>query len=242
MADRERQPSHGQWWENYYVRYFVGTVIGAAAIVFLNEFSSSPLHGRILPSLKDFKDTGAMNLAAIAALGFAYCYIASAPVLAIHAIRGQVDLVSMKIKWWFWIVTIFLVVLLCIGLAHVVPFQWHTQSFLSLVFFSLVVGVQIALIVAAHTNRFARVADFYWKLTDARSKDSLHVHEYVESYRHLREHGNAFAIIILELGLATVLVSVPSPSWLVLFLTIWVLPASYCWLIGTLLEARLTHR
>jgi hypothetical protein len=64
--------------------------------------------------------------------------------------------------------------------------------------------------------------------------------QYVESYRHLREHANAFSIILMEIVLAFVLASLPGRMWAVLVL-VWIAPASFCWLLGTELEAKLTE-
>jgi hypothetical protein len=60
--------------------------------------------------------------------------------------------------------------------------------------------------------------------------------QYVESYRHLREHGNAFFIVFLELLLGTALFYSPFP-WVAL-LALWIFPAAGVWLFGTLLENR----
>ena len=50
------------------------------------------------------------------------------------------------------------------------------------------------------------IRDFYHELATARSRGKeekkKEITEYVESYRHLREHGNAFLIILMECVLA----------------------------------------
>ena len=48
----------------------------------------------------------------------------------------------------------------------------------------------------------ARVIVYYRGLAKARAKPHESIAEYVQSYRHLREHGNAFVIVGLELVLA----------------------------------------
>ena len=60
--------------------------------------------------------------------------------------------------------------------------------------------------------------------------------KYVESYRHLREHGNAFFIALLELLLGVALFYSPVPWGVILML--WIFPTAGVWLFGTLLDNR----
>lgn len=102
---------------------------------------------------------------------------------------------------------------------------------------------------------------FYKKLDiNRRVKDNR---ELIDSYRHLREHGNAFFVVLLELLLGLGLymaskVSVIPPSVIsscaasdkscnsdisiallqtVLLILIWIIPAAMVWAIGCILEA-----
>jgi hypothetical protein len=92
----------------------------------------------------------------------------------------------------------------------------------------------------AHLAKFASVKKFYLDLGKARSVDHRRS-EYVETYRHLREHSNAYAILVLELLLAVVLANAHTRKTLGLLLIIWLLPAVYCWFVGTLLEFVFTY-
>jgi hypothetical protein len=66
-------------------------------------------------------------------------------------------------------------------------------------------------------------------------KKDLHIRELVETYRHLREHGNAFGIIVLEVLFALVIIHCK------LFgIIIWILTGVLAWIIGTYLEDKLT--
>ncbi|MGE4243256.1 hypothetical protein [Ramlibacter sp.] len=229
-----------RFWEYYAVRYFVGTVIGAIAIVAFNEYSMSPLKGQILPTLSSFKEAGAEHLVVLAALGLAYCYVASAPILAAHALRGQLDLASNKGLLTSLVpVAVAFVVLAGAGhLALSVPL-WGAK-FWAMVIVAFVLSFQVVLFMQALFSGFHRVSDYYSRLAEARAGASKTVGEYVESYRHLREHGNAFGIVLLEICLATACIAAPSVQWLSVLLVLWILPATGVWLIGTVLEARVS--
>lgn len=69
-------------------------------------------------------------------------------------------------------------------------------------------------------------------------KKNAYIKEYVESYRHLREHGNAFGIIASEICFA---------SWLILFnfsifsILLWCMLGFGAWILGVALEIKLTR-
>lgn len=73
--------------------------------------------------------------------------------------------------------------------------------------------------------------------------------EYVETYRHLREHGNSAFIFVLELVLATLVycITIPSESGakqlsaIGLLFAIWAFPAVSAHLVGQFLERRFSH-
>lgn len=74
------------WWEFYGVRYAQGTVVGALIVFFL--FSQNESLKKILFIPSDPKDFGMPHLILLAIYGLAYCYIAIAPILIMHAGRG----------------------------------------------------------------------------------------------------------------------------------------------------------
>src|SRR5687767_10548450 len=81
------EASAGRWWEQYYVRYFVGTVVGVIVIFALREKAIlASEFAAFVPAVNDI-DPG--EFAAVAFAGLAYCYVSSAPVLALHGVRGD---------------------------------------------------------------------------------------------------------------------------------------------------------
>jgi len=68
------------------------------------------------------------------------------------------------------------------------------------------------------SNKFVAIRQFYRNLSLARI--AADARDYVESYRHLREHGNAYSIIILEFILAPAVMAAKEPwhlAWSHLF-------------------------
>src|SRR5581483_9438366 len=205
MTDKEK--SSGRWWEYYFIRYSFGTVIGAA-LIFLLADSIEPLKKLMSTVLADPKNVGTKDLTILAASGFVYCYVASAPMLALHAMRIQLfaildtkpaqrshntdELLGVEFSWIFAILPATLVLALLAGLSYLFSQNWH-RSLLGLISFSLVVFCQMTLILSAHRDDFIKIRRFYRRLTNARSSEKSE--EYVESYRHMREHSNAYSII-----------------------------------------------
>ncbi len=241
MSDTEKSKNASHWWEYYVVRYFIGTIVGAGAILMFNEESASPLKGALFPAISSFKDAGIHHLLVLIALGLAYCYIASAPILTMHALRAQIEFDSKRCfsSASAWFVAFFSILLISAYLFLSLPLS--SWRFIAIVFVCLILALQFTLFVEAKQNSFEKITNYYWSLSSARASAAPQVQEYVESYRHLREHGNAFAIIIFELGFAMAAISVPSLSMLAILLLLWVIPAAGVWMVGTVLETKLAN-
>ncbi len=240
--EKKRDRPYGRWWDNYFVRYFFGTVVGAAIVLIIGERIAGRFAGS--PTLRDFIDTllfnakgmGVGNLIGLGAFGLTYCYIASAPMLILHAGRALLfDPARVNVNNRFWILISVTGVSLCVAVCLLFRGPGRGLFITALPSF-LFFCVQATLIVMAHVDRFVVIKDFYINLGQARSNE-LPGSEYVDSYRHLREHSNACAIIVLELVLACVLLPLAqSNRCLMVSLVAWLLPAGYCWFIASLLE------
>lgn len=255
MATPEsKEKAFGRWWEYYFIRYFFGTIVGGVIIVILAQRSPAPLSNLVFTSANTKQE---LSLTAIAVLGLAYCYIASAPLLCLHAIRPRLlAAIGMQSeiqnttpgisalgtrKWKLGLSPLILMLTELAGLCWLIGDGPRTspRDCLALLALVLILVVEVGIIVKAQFDRFGRVTDFYWRLAKARSAEGNQADEYVESYRHLREHGNAYAIIFLEFAWAPILAAAKNQYELMVILILWVLPAAYCWLIATQLEANL---
>lgn len=229
-----------RWWENYLVRYFVGTAVGAAIILILVDSSLSSFKSIVFSSSAKDSTVKDVNLWVLVAGGLAYCYFASAPMLTLHATRAQLGLVEMRLRWKRFAYFIIAIITLTLALKFLFKVEWTAVRVLELLLFSLVFGTQIVLLIEGHLKSFSPIQLFYENLSQQRSEgeDDLKTSEYIESYRHLREHANAYAIIVLELVLALVLSAVHADWQKITILLLWVAPSGYCWLIASVLEAR----
>jgi hypothetical protein len=229
-----------KWWEYYAVRYLVGTIVGAGIVAFLNQHPSSPFDGT-LSSLKEFKDASFKDVTLFAAIGFAFCYVASAPILTIHATRENLRFTKISGK------PVSTISLLVVSFGVPGLIAWKFLPAIPTVVIAIIIGIQLYLLLRTSLLRFNDLEQFYVSLSTVRAQakktdPNLPVKEYVESYRHIREHGNAFLILVMEAGLGFVLINIPCLTYTVPILLAWILQATTAWLIGTILESRLTHK
>jgi hypothetical protein len=225
---KAERPMSNLWWQQYTVRYFIGTIVGIFVIFLLR--AHGPLHCEIASLIPRLEDIDAKKLIAVAALGLAYCYVASAPILTLHAVRGSVKMDS----GWFNIAMLALVtapIWMMFGVDHygVAPLQVTALV--------IIVGGQCLLIVLASLGRFRRLKQFYDDLVEARLYNWSTKRDYVDSYRHLREHGNALAIVFCELALGAILSTVQTGRDGLVVIALWVAPGAWCWVVGSVLEA-----
>lgn len=237
MSGTENKSGDSHWWEVYFVRYFVGTVVGGAIILYLNASETSSLYNLIIPGVTDVSKFDNQLLLLLATMGLAYCYISSAPILVFHATRGVFLALDTKVyQWSFWGSLAF------VGVMEAGFYFFHTDTGMKtmspFVLFSLVMLPQIVLLCLSFPNKGERVHSYYRALTKARSRDLEEASQYMESYKHLREHGNAFFILLFELMFGTILALVPTPTMAFNALLAWIMPAALVWLIGTVLEYR----
>lgn len=232
MAKKENR-----WWEFYLVRYFIGTITGALIISYLT-LNNQALNKLVISSDSSTSWTEVLkaNFWIFILLGFAYCYISSAPILVFHACRAYFKSKKNKgLNHKTKVITIIVYIILLLGL---IAFSFCLNQFYFLhwaLLFIIIITQSILIIRGIFNNR---VANFYKKLTADRKneKKDKKRDNYIESYKHLREHGNAFSILIAELALGYILMGLTEINHMIIVISLWILPASYVWLIGTSLE------
>lgn len=244
--------SDGNWWEFYGIRYAQGTVVGAMIVYFL--FSQNVNLKGMLFTPAEAKDFGIAHLTLLAVYGLTYCYIASAPILVLHAGRGLFfksktnprvfDGVLMRAIALF---SIPLAAVLIYGFSYSHGFG-DVDAILALVVYSLILGLQILVLVGIFKLRWNEVISYFNEIVQKRAE-----HEesgYVESYKHLREHGNSFFIVFLQFLLAIPIYvfackkgigSEDSIRNLFLLVFIWVIPAACIWGFGNKVENNLQN-
>lgn len=264
-----REESDARWWESYLVRYAIGTIIGAlCAYALLNAIGGNVMSKALMmppvseqqidvlanackevnanacvAQLQIYQDLYGFNLPQLLLLGIyglAYCYLASAPGLVVHAIRRQ--LMSEDQCAWYvkYAVILFAAVLL-------IPFAaWMTNgntAVASAVLFSATMLMVWQLFALKNEYRQKdEVLSFNECLHRARRYPKISL----DSYRHLREHGNAFFIVVLELMFLAVALSVyelfgANPYWPAL-LVFWIVPGAAVYFLGHRIESLMVEK
>lgn len=254
MSD-DKTLENGKWWEFYFVRYFVGTVTGMGLVAFLNFDSNSPLQGKILPNLTDITSLDFAHATVLGAIGLAFCYVSSAPILTMHAFRGMfTSRWSDESRLWCCkygnaqivvLVTIFAVLVFANIQIYDVLFPCDKNrglNIFSMSGLSLAFGLQLCMIFSSLVAKKNYITEYYQKLSKERTKKTdtkKPQKEYIESYKHLREHGNAFFILLFEMVFTLALYSVENPIYSVIILLVWIAPSCFIWVLGTRLELSL---
>ncbi len=231
MPKTKKADSDPRWWESYFVRYLIGTITGAAIIYFLSA-SGKFKYLFDFPGMLNKDNTQYFGLLLLGVSGFAFCYVASGPMLVFHATRGiySSTMVMDTIKISISITALF--ALLAFGLMG--------YSFIATPPYLFILFAQCTLLLCSFTESKKELIQFYKKLAGKRTDDNHD--EYIESYRHLREHGNAIMIIPLEIILGIMLFYLPGSTDLEKNITvgavffIWILPAGLAWFIANMLE------
>jgi hypothetical protein len=221
------------WWKNYYVRYFLGTAFAIPLVLVLSK------NVRWIGDLGDFSQKPWMSAVVVSFGGLAFCYAASAPILVFHSVRSAIwqKANASRVAVYFLLAasTSALIAAFIARFAHFTAPDWALA-----IPFAAVVALQIACLFVLAT-RLDTAQKFYSHLAKLRA-DSPGVKsarsEYVESYRHLREHGNAFSILSMEITLTLALIGLGQSKVAFAFVLLaWILPSTIAWIVGTSLEA-----
>lgn len=216
---------NNRWIDQYLLRYAVGTIVGAAIVAYL--FLRLPETVRTqLPAL----DTGG-TVAVLTAAGLAFCYVASAPLLVFHVSRALFFSIQRE-RRRLGLILIPTIALLFFGVSILWLGNSATWSFAFAVLAAISSGQILAVCVLRKEREF--ISAFYRELANARKAEE---NDIVESYRGIREHGNAYAILLLEVLLGVILIALmDEPATIqslnsvfpaVLgFIAVWITPAS----------------
>lgn len=252
----------GRWWEFYFVRYAMGTIVGATIVNQLMRVDGQ-LRDALLWGVSGVKVDGAAALLLLGSYGLVFCYVASIPVLILHIARSLLPTISTPSneRWARYQrialnALIPIIIWVAFSAAIMLPRVLlgandidRTIGRIELWVLMLCLGLSPMLITLA-IIRSRNSYGFYKKLARARSIQNNNG-ELVTSYRHLREHGNSIFIVILEglLGLClfgahrmatsvtgSLLILPPQFYLYGLVLFVWTLPGALVWFFATLIE------
>lgn len=257
----ERMSEGSRWWEFYFVRYAIGTLTGA---LFVNQIARiSPELGRAVFFGIDPMREVAFGIPLVLGYGLLFCYVASIPVLVLHSARlirpkilSMSPMSGAQIKDVIAVAAIAALGIALLAAIRILPGKLADQSFLIQVGIYSILGMlwlewaALAWLLAHLEQAFKALE----KLARARERNR-NAGGLIDSYRHLREHGNSIFIVLLELILGGVLLgilhlivndqSVPSGEKVQVFLRytapvvlLWMLPGAIVWRVSTSFERR----
>ncbi|WP_109127128.1 hypothetical protein [Dyella sp. C11] len=253
----------GRWWEFYFVRYAMGTVIGALVVITLMHID--PALNRVLGRLLDGLDGGG-RFAVLGGLGLVYCYISSIPILVLHAGRLLLPIGPRMVKrsklrklYEEALPAVFTATVYAFSVLYVfVQFELLRSPELdnriaNLSFLAFIVTVMVLAGLTFSLTFFrSRCYQFYKNLAKARARQG-DAGELITSYRHLREHGNSIFIVALEAVFGLTMLSayrvasglkhehlglIYAPQFYLygVIAMAWILPGVAVWLFATLIE------
>lgn len=257
--------SNTRWWEFYFVRYAIGTLVGAFVISQTVRISPS-LREVMLFGLGDEPTIPRASL--LLGYGLLLCYIASVPILVLHAsrfaigrahsvreaARGAVSNWFLEWRWVLCFVFAALSMFLIVSVFRDVTRNVESEGFLlGLIFWAVLLTLALEYVAAFVMLVYNdRIYDGMKRLAEARAKNEDRG-GLIESYRHLREHGNSLFIVGLELVLGAALIGMvriiendvnvqdkvfECTRWGVSLLTAWMLPGIAVWFLGSIVERR----
>lgn len=232
--------AQSKWVDRYLLRYGPATVFGAFFLAYL-------YHNRRQFGLPIDLRLDRLELASIFVVGgFLFAYLASAPVLVFHFSRCL--FLPRKRYWFIWCGSSVFTLLGALAL-----FWWLTAMGVEgavAVFGAIALVLWLLAVILAYASiiRRAEICSFYVSLARMRKNRDPGL---VESYRTLREHGNAFYVIFWEIVLALVILAmlrvyavaeVKDFAVLLLFVVLsWIAPAAMAWLVAGNLEVDLVE-
>lgn len=186
------------------------------------------------------KQTGFPILAAIVLVvaGFLYMYFSSMIILILHGIRFVwigyfVNSKKIDRKDVIFLLSLFLIlffIIMC-GTTELIQINTFIVTFLIMTTLILLfpkVGV-FYLYLSKYRGSITKISEKTGGLQDTVKS------EYIESYKHLREHGNAFGIIVCEIVFAGWLIMWDFSFWAIFY---WCLIGFTSWILGSYLEIK----
>jgi hypothetical protein len=234
---------NGNWWEFYGIRYAQGAVVGALLVFLI--FSQNETLKKILILPAENKDFGVPHLILLAVYGLVYCYISSAPILIMHAARGLLFKSAINpnpSEGWISRLLTILGPSVAIVLFYWLIFDRDFSKCAAIFLFCLLVLFQFRLIYEVFYKSWPVTINYYKSIIGKRAIGANL--EFVESYKHIREHGNSFLIVIFQFLLAVPLFMIvglaktpeSTISNLMTLVIFWIFPGSFIWMFGNKLE------
>lgn len=261
-----------RWWEYYLPRYLMPSIAGAVIVNWLCWYAGDEFRALLLLPAPG-KPIDAASLTLLFLYGNLFCYVASYPVLVFHATR----VMDFSESEWRHLpgdgYLIAVVLVACaFGFHYVPPEHRYVPAFLTAAVFSAIQLVRFwktffpRFAVKGHADPVSPAYYYSYVLAHRRGipaeetetdedgtltkSKNLWRQEIMDTYRHLREHGNSAFIFVLELALAALsycVVTRPGQSTghlfgaLGLLFAVWAVPSVFVHLLAQYLERRFSR-
>jgi hypothetical protein len=237
--EKPQETNNSRWWEYYAVRYALGVGIGTPLIGLLWQ-QYHPLIPLSIKITSPFDST--ISALLWGAGGMAFCYVASVPMLTFHSTRRALTNSPASRT------TLFGCAILSVLIGIV----------FDLCFLNSILALKIAATIMLVIT-FSLQLYFLWKVLSEVKETQIFYDDLqktraqrpgiVESYRHMREHGNSVSIVLCEVLLAfclwvlkpTAVGEASAIARVCLIIGIWLLPSSLVWLVGSSLERHVSR-
>lgn len=253
--EKTMKSSTNRWWESYLVRYLMPSIAGAIIVNWMREKSQDLSNILFLPNISS--GTNNINTATVVLLflyGNLFCYISSFPILVFHGTRVLDNGYKGKVHYnllngYVWIV---ITGLISFGIINNVREDHRiTYAILVAIVYSTIqcIKIYISTRIKIKLNddiELTSPAYAYAKILaeERTGKENYNMRkDIMETYKHIREHGNSAYIFIHELVFgALCYVALFKNGYelnikmLVVLLLIWVTPAMMVHYYGQHLE------
>lgn len=274
--------SGSRWWEFYFVRYALGTLFGALLIQGMasadKRIAEFLFFSNSSATTQEVASVPLLGLPVLFAYGLAFCYISSIPILTFHAARTalwrthkndkyevifsrltRIYTQGKKVEKNLLSLIIMLLVLWPLTSGTIIAFQTFESGLISNSFVTYLLVITCLLVL---TSQFAAVALLAFgrqkiygnlkRLSKARENNE-NKGGFIDTYRHLREHGNSVAILVLEAILGASLIGIIShfsghpeienelrsmAASCFALLILWVTPGASVWFLAGWIESK----
>lgn len=208
----------------------------------------------------DITEINLSNIFILGIFGFLYMYISSIPIYFLHITRGALTGSQLKLLvfgflyilvWFLWILawlaaedflylgqqTIFLNLVSMLTLGIILLLSKAIDETLPNIFKYLKKSTlkrDIVLNIQKETESQSKI--ILSPLKKYCLEYSEFSPEYITSYKHMREHGNAFSVILTEILFAWLLIQF---NFSIYFIVFWLCLGSFGWFLGTYLEFKM---
>lgn len=218
-----------RWWESYLVRYLVGNIFAVLSLFYLfvnydkeigDRFCHYDKSTMICKNIEDNKTTFSTEV-------FGFIFQNTKKINSTYPIIVEDIVLNSKYQQHKITTTdISFVALLIMGL---LGFMYMYIASIPIYFLHIVRG-------GFNTFEFYKKSAFKRDKVKEKGYAGSITETYIESYKHMREHGNAFGIILMELLFAGFLIMC---NFSIIALVFWLLFGFFGWFLGQYLEQKM---